>query len=140
MVAAEPAKTTPFRERFAKGTHKKFAIPVRSVIWREIVVRRNMALTKNPADQLEVPGPSHISKIMSSASIGSSYCSRSLHRPRAPPVNPPSITGSAPVMSRGLGANETVAVAFAVRAPSFIRDKVREPVHYQGMSGGVPWR
>jgi hypothetical protein len=53
MAAAEPAKTLPFRERFAKGTRKKFAIPVRSVIWRvgEIVVRRNMALTKNPADQ-----------------------------------------------------------------------------------------
>jgi hypothetical protein len=32
MAAAEPAKTTPFRARFAKGAFNEFAIRVRSVI------------------------------------------------------------------------------------------------------------
>jgi hypothetical protein len=61
MAAAEPAKTTPFRDRFATWVSNEFAIRSESVIreW-EIVVRRNMALTKNPADQLKVPGPVHV--------------------------------------------------------------------------------
>ena len=64
MAAAEPAKTTPFRDRFAKWASNEFAIRIRSVIreW-EIVVRRNMALTKNPAEQRRVPGPVHVCKM-----------------------------------------------------------------------------
>ena len=46
-------------------------------------MRRNMALTENPADQRRFRDHPTFPKMMGSATFGSSYCSRSLHRGRA---------------------------------------------------------
>ena len=57
-AAADPAKTAPFRDRFARVAFNAFAItrPIYVFQGARRIVRCNMRLSQNPARSTKVPG------------------------------------------------------------------------------------